>query len=88
MGSLQREQSDSERSQQFRTGWDDDLASYALSKRMPDRMVQGHAALKKNLLADVARAFDSIEIIGRNGINEAGDDVFSGIAFLLGNADV
>ena len=60
----------------------------ALGEGMADGAVEGDAALQENFLARRRVALDSVEVIGGDGVDEAGDDVLARLPLLQGDADV
>ena len=85
---FQREQRHAQGSQQLRMGRNDHLTANQMSKRMPERMVQRHAALQKHLPADATRPLDLCEVVGGDGINQPGDNIVVRMPLLLGGTNI
>ena len=60
----------------------------AVGEGMPDGAVQCDTALEEHFPAHGALSFDLGEVIGSDGIDQPGDDVFARVPLLLGKADI
>jgi len=88
LGTVQGEQRDSLRAEQFGTGRDDHIAADAVGKRLPNSAVQRNATLEEHLLPHRARTLDPSKVVAGDRIHQSRDDIVARATLLESDADV